>query len=211
MATALKEFRIQLSDPSLFRQQCYIDGAWVDADDRATIEVDDPASGEIIGTVPKMGAKETRRAIEAAERAIPSWSRTTAKERAKILRKWFDLMMENQQDLAILITSEQGRPLTESRGEITYGATSVEWYAEQAKRVYGDIIPTVAESRRLMVLKQPVGVCAAITPWNFPNAMITRKCAPALAAGCTVVVKPASFTPYSALALAELAERAGIP
>jgi len=211
MATALKEFRIQLSDPSLFRQQCYIDGAWVDADDRATIEVDDPASGEIIGTVPKMGAKETRRAIEAAERAFPSWSKTTAKERAKILRKWFDLMMENQEDLAILMTREQGKPLTESRGEIAYGASFVEWYAEEAKRVYGDIIPTVAESRRLMVLKQPVGVCAAITPWNFPNAMITRKCAPALAAGCTVVVKPASFTPYSALALAELAERAGIP
>jgi len=211
MATALKEFRIQLSDPSLFRQQCYIDGAWVDADDRATIEVDDPASGKIIGTVPKMGAKETRRAIEAAERAFPSWSKTTAKERAKILRKWFDLMMENQEDLAILMTREQGKPLTESRGEIAYGASFVEWYAEEAKRVYGDIIPTVAESRRLMVLKQPVGVCAAITPWNFPNAMITRKCAPALAAGCTVVVKPASFTPYSALALAELAERAGIP
>ena len=211
MATALKDFRIQMSDPSLFREQCYVDGAWVDADSRATTEVSDPASGEVIGTVPKLGATETRRAIEAADRAFKSWSRTTAKERAKILRKWFDLMMENQEDLAILMTREQGKPLAESRGEIAYGAAFVEWYAEEGKRVYGDIIPTVADSRRLMVFKQPVGVCAAITPWNFPNAMITRKCAPALAAGCTVVVKPASFTPYSALALAELAERAGIP
>jgi succinate-semialdehyde dehydrogenase / glutarate-semialdehyde dehydrogenase len=211
MATALKEFRIQLSDPSLFREQCYIDGAWVDADDRATIKVDDPASGEVIGTVPRMGVAETRRAIEAADRAFKSWSRTTAKERAKILRRWFDLMMENQEDLAVIMTREQGKPLTESRGEIAYGAAFVEWYAEEGKRVYGDIIPTVANSRRLMVIKQPVGVCAAITPWNFPNAMITRKCAPALAAGCTVVAKPASFTPYSALALAELAERAGMP
>jgi succinate-semialdehyde dehydrogenase/glutarate-semialdehyde dehydrogenase len=211
MATALKDFRIQLSDPSLFREQCYIDGAWVDADNRARSEVSDPASGEIIGSVPKMSAAETRRAIEAADRAFKSWSRTTAKERAKILRKWFDLMMENQEDLAILMTREQGKPLAEARGEIAYGAAFVEWYAEEAKRVYGDIIPTVADSRRLMVLKQPVGVCAAITPWNFPNAMITRKCAPALAAGCTVVAKPASFTPYSALALAELAERAGMP
>jgi succinate-semialdehyde dehydrogenase / glutarate-semialdehyde dehydrogenase len=211
MATALKDFRVQLSDPRLFREQCYVDGAWVDADNRATIEVDDPASGEIIGTVPKMGAGETRRAIEAADRAFKSWSRTTAKERAKILRTWFDLMMENQEDLAILMTREQGKPLTESRSEIAYGASFVEWYAEEGKRVYGDIIPTVAPNRRLMVFKQPVGVCAAITPWNFPNAMITRKCAPALAAGCTIVVKPASFTPYSALALAELAERAGMP
>jgi succinate-semialdehyde dehydrogenase/glutarate-semialdehyde dehydrogenase len=211
MATALKDFRIQLSDPRLFREQCYIDGAWVDADKRATIEVDNPATGEILGTVPKLGATETRRAIEAADRAFRSWRRTTAKERAKLLRKWFDLMMENQEDLTVLMTHEQGKPLAESRGEIAYGASFVEWYGEEAKRVYGDIIPTVAGNRRLMVIKQPVGVCAAITPWNFPNAMITRKCAPALAAGCTVVVKPASFTPYSALALAELAERAGIP
>ena len=211
MATALKEFRIQLSDPSLFREQCYVDGAWVDADDRATIKVDDPASGEVIGSVPRMGVAETRRAIEAADRAFKSWSRTTAKERAKILRKWFDLMMANQEDLAVIMTREQGKPLTELRGEIAYGAAFVEWYAEEGKRVYGDIIPTVASSRRLMVIKQPVGVCAAITPWNFPTAMITRKCAPALAAGCTVVAKPASFTPYSALALAELAERAGMP
>jgi succinate-semialdehyde dehydrogenase / glutarate-semialdehyde dehydrogenase len=211
MATALKDFRVQLSDPRLFREQCYIDGAWVDADNRGTIEVDDPASGEVIGTVPKMGAAETRRAIEAADRAFKSWSRTTAKERAKILRTWFDLMMESQEDLAILMTREQGKPLAESRGEIAYGAAFVEWYAEEGKRVYGDIIPTVAPSRRIMVFKQPVGVSAAITPWNFPHAMITRKCAPALAAGCTVVAKPASFTPYSALALAELAERAGMP
>ena len=146
-------------------------------------------SGEIIGTVPKMGVAETRRAIEAADRAFKGWSRTTAKERAKILRKWFDLMMANQEDLAILMTREQGKPLAESRGEIAYGAAFVEWYAEEGKRVYGDIIPTIADSRRLMVFKQPVGVCAAITPWNFPNAMITRKCAPALAAGCTVVVE----------------------
>jgi succinate-semialdehyde dehydrogenase/glutarate-semialdehyde dehydrogenase len=211
MATALKDFRIQLSDPSLFRGQCYIDGTWVDADDRATIEVRDPASNELIGMVPKLGAAETRRAIEAAERAFQSWRNTTAKERAGLLRKWFDLMMANQEDLAILMTREQGKPLAESRGEIAYGASFVEWYAEEAKRVYGDMIPAPTTSRRLMVFKQPVGVCAAITPWNFPNAMITRKCAPALAAGCTVVVKPASFTPYSALALAELAERAGIP
>jgi succinate-semialdehyde dehydrogenase / glutarate-semialdehyde dehydrogenase len=211
MATALKDFRVQLSDPSLFREQCYIDGTWVDADNRAIIEVDDPATGEIIGTVPKLGAGETRRAIEAADRAFKSWSRTTAKERAKILRKWFDLMMASQEDLAILMTREQGKPLAESRGEIAYGAAFVEWYAEEGKRVYGDIIPTVAPSRRIMVFKQPVGVSAAITPWNFPHAMITRKCAPALAAGCTVVAKPASFTPYSALALAELAERAGMP
>ncbi|HEX6112364.1 MAG TPA: NAD-dependent succinate-semialdehyde dehydrogenase [Geminicoccaceae bacterium] len=211
MATALKDFRIQLSDPSLFREQCYVDGAWVDAADRATIEVRDPANNELIGTVPKMGAAETRRAIEAADRAFQSWRDTTAKERAGLLRKWFDLMMENQEDLAILMTREQGKPLAESRGEIAYGAAFVEWYAEEAKRVYGDMIPAPTSSRRIMVFKQPVGVCAAITPWNFPNAMITRKCAPALAAGCTVVVKPASFTPYSALALAELAERAGIP
>ena len=211
MATALKDFRIQLSDPSLLREQCYIDGAWVDADDRSTIEVRDPANNERIGTVPKMGAAETRRAIEAADRAFQSWRHTTAKERAGLLRRWFDLMMENQEDLAILMTREQGKPLTELRGEIAYGAAFVEWFAEEAKRVYGDMIPAPASSRRIMVFKQPVGVCAAITPWNFPNAMITRKCAPALAAGCTVVAKPASFTPYSALAIAELAERAGIP
>jgi succinate-semialdehyde dehydrogenase/glutarate-semialdehyde dehydrogenase len=211
MATALKDISVHLSDPRLLREQCYVDGAWVDADGRATIEVRDPASNDVIGTVPKMGAAETRRAIEAAARAFESWKRTTAKQRAAILRKWFDLMLANQEDLAVIMTREQGKPLAESRGEVAYGAAFVEWYAEEGKRVYGDIIPTIADSRRLMVIKQPVGVCAAITPWNFPNAMITRKCAPALAAGCTVVVKPASFTPYSALALAELAERAGMP
>jgi len=211
MATALKDVRVHLSDPSLLREQCYVDGAWIDADSGATIRVEDPASGEVIGTVPGLGTAETRRAIEAAARAFDSWRRTTAKERAAIMRRWFDLMMANQDDLAVLMTREQGKPLAEARGEIAYGASFVEWYAEEAKRVYGDIIPTVADGRRLMVFKQPVGVCAAITPWNFPNAMITRKCAPALAAGCTIVVKPASFTPYSALALAELAERAGVP
>ena len=211
MATALKDFRVQLSDPSLLREQCYIDGTWVDADSRKTINVEDPANGEVIGTVPNMGATETARAIDAADVAFKSWSRMTAKERSKILRKWFDLMMENQEDLAVLMTREQGKPLLESRGEVAYGASFVEWFAEEGKRVYGDVIPTTAANRRLMVFKQPVGVCGAITPWNFPNAMITRKCAPALAAGCTVVVKPASFTPYSALALAELGERAGIP
>ena len=211
MATALKDFSVQLSDPSLFRQQCYIDGGWVDADSKKTIDVTDPANGEVIGTVPQLGVEETRRAIDAADVAFKSWSKTTAKERAKLLRKWYDLMMENQEDLAILMTREQGKPLAESRGEVAYGASFVEWFAEEGKRVYGDVIPTTAENRRLMVFKQPVGVSAAITPWNFPNAMITRKCAPALAAGCTVVVKPASYTPYSALALGELAERAGIP
>jgi succinate-semialdehyde dehydrogenase/glutarate-semialdehyde dehydrogenase len=211
MATALKDVRNYLKDGSLLREQCYIDGAWHDADGKATIEVTDPSSGEVIGTVPKMGADETRRAIEAASAAFKSWRRTTAKERAAILRRWFDLMIENQEDLAILMTREQGKPLTESRGEILYGASFIEWYAEEAKRLYGDTIPAPAADRRILVLKQPVGVCAAITPWNFPNAMITRKCGPALAAGCTMVVKPATFTPFSALALAELGERAGIP
>jgi len=211
MATALKDFRIQLSDPSLLREQGYVDGAWVDADSRATIPVEDPATGEVIGTVPKMGVEETRRAIDAAHAAFESWRRTTAKERAALLRKWYDLIMANQEDLAVLMTREQGKPLAESRGEIAYGASFVEWFAEEAKRVYGDLIPAPAGNRRILVFKQPVGVTAAITPWNFPNAMITRKCAPALAAGCTVVAKPASFTPFSALALAELAERAGIP
>ncbi|MEM7021071.1 MAG: aldehyde dehydrogenase family protein, partial [Pseudomonadota bacterium] len=211
MATALKDVRVNLTDSSLLREQCYVDGTWIDADGRATLNVEDPASGEVIGTVPRLGVDETRRAVEAASRAFESWKRTTAKERAAILRKWFDLMMANQEDLAVLMTREQGKPLAEARGEVAYGGSFVEWYAEEAKRIYGDIVPPPTGNRRLMVFKQPVGVCAAITPWNFPNAMITRKCAPALAAGCTVVVKPASFTPYSALALAELAERAGMP
>ncbi len=211
MATALKDLRVHLRDDRLFREQCYIDGAWVGADSRQTIEVSDPATGEVLGTVPKMGAAETGRAIDAAERALDGWRRTTAKERAAILRRWFDLMLANQEDLAILMTREQGKPLAEAKGEVAYGASFVEWYAEEAKRIYGDLVPAPTGSRRIMIMKQPVGVCAAITPWNFPNAMITRKCAPALAAGCTVVVKPATFTPYSALALAELAEQAGMP
>ncbi|HZN24220.1 MAG TPA: aldehyde dehydrogenase family protein, partial [Burkholderiales bacterium] len=201
----------QLKDANLFRQQCYIDGAWVDADDKATLPVYNPADGREIGRVPKMGKAETRRAIEAANVALPGWRAKTAKERAAILRKWFDLMMANQEDLAVLMTVEQGKPLAESRGEIAYGASFIEWFAEEAKRVYGDTIPAQSPDRRIVVIKQPIGVCAAVTPWNFPNAMITRKAGPALAAGCTMVIKPASMTPYSALALCELAERAGIP
>jgi len=201
----------QLKDMSLFRQQCYIDGAWVDADDKSTMAVHNPADGAQLGTVPKMGAAETRRAIEAANAAWPAWRAKTAKERSAILRKWYDLMMANQEDLAILMTVEQGKPLVESRGEVAYGASFIEWFAEEAKRVYGDTIPAQSPDRRIVVIKQPIGVCAAVTPWNFPNAMITRKAGPALGAGCTMVIKPASQTPYSALALCELAERAGVP
>ncbi len=211
MATALKDIRVHLSDASLLREQCYINGEWVDADSGLTIEVTDPSNGEVIGTIPKMGADETRRAIEGAHVAFKSWRKTTAKARAAILKRWFDLMMENQEDLAIIMTREQGKPLAESRGEVAYGASFIEWFAEEGKRIYGDMIPTQFPDRRIMVMKQPVGVCGAITPWNFPNAMITRKCGPGLAAGCTMVTKPATFTPYSALALAVLAERAGIP
>jgi len=202
---------VELSDKNLFRQQCYVNGEWVDADDKSTIAVHNPATGEQVGTVPKMGAEETRRAIESAHAAWPAWRAKTAKERANILRKWFDLMMANQEDLAKLMTVEQGKPIAESRGEIAYGASFIEWFAEEGKRIYGDTIPTHAPDKRIVVIKQPIGVCAAVTPWNFPNAMITRKAGPALAAGCTMVIKPASQTPYSALALCELAERAGIP
>src|SRR5207344_1904156 len=202
---------LNLKDPSLFRQQCYIDGKWADADGGKTIPVNNPATGEILGTVPNMGAAETRRAIEAANAAMPAWRAKTAKERSVILRKWFDLMMANQEDLARILTAEQGKPLAEARTEISYGASFIEWFAEEAKRIYGDTIPGHQADKRIVVLKQPVGVCAAITPWNFPNAMITRKVGPALAAGCTIVVKPASATPFSALAMAELAERAGVP
>ncbi|KWR85810.1 MULTISPECIES: NADP-dependent succinate-semialdehyde dehydrogenase [Pseudomonas] len=202
---------MQLKDSSLFRQQAYIDGAWVDADNGQTLKVNNPASNEIIGSVPKMGAAETRRAIEAADRALPAWRALTAKERANKLRRWFELMIENQDDLARLMTLEQGKPLAEAKGEIAYAASFLEWFGEEAKRVYGDMIPGHQPDKRLMVIKQPIGVTAAITPWNFPSAMITRKAGPALAAGCTMVLKPASQTPYSALALAELAERAGIP
>ncbi|MGE8064583.1 NADP-dependent succinate-semialdehyde dehydrogenase [Pseudomonas sp. NPDC089569] len=202
---------MQLKDTSLFRQQAYIDGVWLDADSGQTLKVNNPATNEIIGTVPKMGAAETRRAIEAADKALPAWRALTAKERASKLRRWYELMLENQDDLARLMTIEQGKPLTESKGEIVYAAAFFEWFAEEAKRVYGDVIPGHQPDKRLLVIKQPIGVTAAITPWNFPCAMITRKAGPALAAGCTMVLKPASQTPYSALALAELAERAGIP
>lgn len=200
-----------LKDPSLFREQCYVDGAWIDADSGETIEVTNPADNAVLGTIPKLGGDETRRAIEAAEKAWPAWRSLLAKERAAILRRWFDLMLENQEDLALLMTLEQGKPMAESMGEVVYGASFIEWFAEEAKRVYGDTIPQHQGDKRIVVVKQPIGVVAAITPWNFPIAMITRKCAPALAAGCPVVIKPATMTPYSALALAELAERAGVP
>ena len=202
---------LNLKDPSLLRQQCYIDGQWLDADSGATIAVTNPATGEHIATVPKMGTLETERAVAGAERAFVAWKKTTAKHRAQLLRKWFELMMANQDDLALILTAEQGKPLSEAKGEIAYGASYIEWYAEEAKRVYGDTIPTSQGDKRLLVLKEPIGVTAAITPWNFPNAMITRKAAPALAAGCPMVVRPASQTPLSALAIAVLAERAGIP
>jgi succinate-semialdehyde dehydrogenase/glutarate-semialdehyde dehydrogenase len=207
----MEEAAMKLTDAKLFRQQCYIDGAWADADGGGTIPVENPANGERLGTVPKMGAAETRRAIAAADAALPAWRAKTAKERAVILRKWFELMMANQEDLAQLMTAEQGKPLTESRGEIAYAASFIEWFAEEGKRIYGDTIPSHGADKRIIVLKQPIGVCGAITPWNFPAAMITRKAGPALASGCTMVLKPASQTPYSALALCELAERAGVP
>jgi succinate-semialdehyde dehydrogenase/glutarate-semialdehyde dehydrogenase len=202
---------MKLKDQTLFRQQCYINGQWLDADEGGTIPVNNPATGEIIGTVPKMGTAETRTAIEAANAAWPAWRARTAAERSAHLRRWFELMLENQEDLAILMTAEQGKPLAESRGEIAYAASFIEWFAEEGKRVYGDTIPTFQKDKRIVVIKEPIGVCAAITPWNFPAAMITRKAGPALAVGCTMVLKPASMTPYSALALAVLSERAGIP
>ena len=204
-------FSLQLKDPKLFRQQAYINGEWRDADSKATINVTNPADGSVIGTIPRMGAAETRRAIEAANAALPAWRAKLAKERANILRKWFELMIANTDDLALIMTTEQGKPLAEAKGEIAYAASFIEWFAEEAKRVYGDVIPQHQADKRLVVIKQAVGVCGLITPWNFPAAMITRKAAPALAAGCTVVIKPATQTPYSAFALAELAERAGIP
>ena len=200
-----------LKDPSLFRQQCYINGQWIDADSGGTINVTNPATGEIIGTIPKMGAAETRRAIEAANAAYPAWRARTAGERSAILRRWFELLLENQDDLAVLMTAEQGKPLAEAKGEIVYAASFIEWFAEEGKRIYGDTIPPHQRDKRIVVLKEPIGVCAAVTPWNFPAAMITRKAGPALAVGCPMVVKPATQTPYSALALAELATRAGVP
>ncbi|WP_049236757.1 NAD-dependent succinate-semialdehyde dehydrogenase [Moraxella canis] len=195
----------------LFKTEAYIDGQWLPADNKSTIEVTNPATGEVIGTVPNMGAKEATKAIEAAERALPTWQAKSAQERADIMRHWFDLMMEHQDELALIMTAEQGKPLKESSGEVAYGASYIEWFAEEGKRVYGDTIPAKSGSERVLVIKQPVGVCTAITPWNFPNAMIARKVAPALAAGCTFVIRPASLTPFSALAMAALAEEAGIP
>ena len=202
---------MRLKDPSLLKDKAYIDGAWIAADAGATFAVTNPVDGKVLTTLPDMLEAETRRAIEAANTAWPAWAAKTAKERATLLRKWFDLMMANQEDLAVIMTSEQGKPIAESRGEVAYGASFIEWFAEEGKRIYGDVIPHTQGGRRIVVLKQPIGVVAAITPWNFPNAMITRKCGPALAAGCPIGIKPPAETPLSALALAVLAERAGLP
>ncbi|MGL4613566.1 MAG: aldehyde dehydrogenase family protein, partial [Shewanella sp.] len=200
-----------LKDPSLLRHQCYINGVWCDAQSQETVAITNPATGAVIGHVPVMGQLETAAAIKAAEAALPAWRALTAKERGAKLRRWFELLNLHSDDLALLMTTEQGKPFTEAKGEVTYAASFIEWFAEEAKRVYGDTIPGHQGDKRLLVIKQGVGVTAAITPWNFPAAMITRKAAPALAAGCTMVVKPAPQTPFTALALAELAERAGIP
>jgi succinate-semialdehyde dehydrogenase/glutarate-semialdehyde dehydrogenase len=202
---------LPLRDPTLLKHNCYLAGDWSNADRNETIAVTNPATGETLGTVPKMGAAETHRAIDAAGAALPAWRTRTAKDRSNILRRWFELIMANQDDLAVIMTAEQGKPLAEARGEISYAASFIEWFAEEGKRVYGDTIPGHTADKRIIVIKEPIGVCAAITPWNFPAAMITRKAGPALAAGCTMVVKPASATPFSALALAELGKRAGIP
>ena len=210
MSAVLKS-PVSLRDMSLFREQAFVAGRWEGSPTGQVKQVTNPATGGVIGTIPNLGAEETRRAIEAADKALPDWRARTAKERAQILRKWFDLMMANQEDLAVLMTVEQGKPLVESRGEIAYAAAFIEWFAEEGKRAYGDVIPAHGRDKRILVLKQPIGVTAAITPWNFPAAMITRKVGPALAAGCTMVVKPAELTPFSALAMCVLAERAGIP
>jgi len=202
---------LPLKDPALFRQANYLGGAWVQADSGQSILVKNPATGDVVGEVPNMGTAETRRAIEAAAKAYPAWRAMLAKERCAILRKLSDLMLENADDLAVIMTAEQGKPLSESKGEIVYAASFIEWFADEAKRIYGDTIPQNAKGRRILVLKEPIGVFAAITPWNFPSAMITRKAGPAWAAGCTGVIRPASQTPFSALALAVLAERAGMP
>ena len=201
---------MQLKDKGLFREQCYVNGEWVDADRGATFDVINPANNQRLGSVPKMGAAETRRAVQSASDAYPAWRALTAKERGAILRKWYELMLQHQEDLALLMTSEQGKPLPEARGEILYGAAFIDWFAEEGKRTYGDTIPQPNNDWRIVVSKEPIGVCAAITPWNFPNAMIARKVGPALAAGCTMVARPASQTPFSALAMAELGARAGI-
>jgi succinate-semialdehyde dehydrogenase / glutarate-semialdehyde dehydrogenase len=202
---------IQLEDAKLLRESCFVDGAWLPADNGGTLAVNNPATNTELGRIPNMGATETKRAIAAASAALPAWSALTAKERANLLRRWFDLMLQHQDDLAALMTAEQGKPLAESKGEIVYAASFIEWFAEEGKRLYGDVIPGHQSDKRILVLRQPVGVVAAITPWNFPSAMITRKAGPALAAGCTMVCKPATQTPFSALALAELSRRAGIP
>ncbi|MGB1465154.1 MAG: NAD-dependent succinate-semialdehyde dehydrogenase [Alcanivorax nanhaiticus] len=202
---------VKLSDQSLFREQCYINGQWCDADDGSTIQVDNPATEETLGSTPRMGEAETRKAIDAANAAFPAWRDKTSAERANLLETWHDLMMQHQDDLGRLMTLEQGKPLAEAKGEIAYAASFLKWFSEEARRAYGDTIPGAKPGQRIVVIKQPIGVTAAITPWNFPSSMITRKAGAALAAGCTMVVKPASATPYSALALAELAARAGIP
>ncbi|HVN27781.1 MAG TPA: NAD-dependent succinate-semialdehyde dehydrogenase [Candidatus Binataceae bacterium] len=202
---------MKLHDPNLFRQQCYIDGSWIEADNKRASEIRNPANREKLGSVPTCGAAETEKAIASASAAFPGWRARTARERSVIMRRWFELCLENQDDLATIMTMEQGKPLAESRGEVAYGAGFIEWFAEEARRVYGDVIPPHTRDRRIVVLKEPIGVAAAITPWNFPIAMITRKAGAALAAGCTIVIKPAPATPFCALALAELAERAGVP
>jgi len=202
---------LTLKNSSLLREQSYINGEWVNADDAATVDVHNPATGDVVATIASLGAVETRRAIEAADAALPAWRALSAKERANILRRWYNLLLDNIDDLAKILTLEQGKPLPESRGEISYGANFIEWFAEEGKRIYGDIIPPPSADKRIVVIKQSIGVVASITPWNFPNAMIARKAAPALAAGCTFVGKPATETPLSALALAVLAEEAGIP
>ena len=202
---------IELADQALLKTRAYIDGTWTDSDDGSTFSVKNPATGDTLAEVASCGAAETRRAIEVAERAMVEWRKRSAKERALVLRRWFNLMMDSQEDLAKILTAEQGKPLAEARGEIAYGASYIEWFSEEAKRIYGDTIPGPSDDKRIVVIKQPVGVVACITPWNFPNAMLTRKIAPALAAGCTVVCKPANATPLSAFAFVELAERAGVP
>ena len=202
---------MKLKDSGLLREQCFIDGRWTLADSGGTLAVHNPATGKTLGVIPNMGAAEARRTIAAAAQALPSWAARTAKDRSIVLRRWFDLILQHQEDLATLMTAEQGKPLAESNGEIGYAASFIEWFAEEGKRLYGDIIPGHQADKRILVLRQPVGVVAAITPWNFPSAMITRKAGPALAAGCTMVLKPATQTPFSALALAELSDRAGVP
>lgn len=201
----------KLKDASLLRHKCYINGEWQDADSGETIDVTNPATGEVLGTIPKMGSNETHRAIAEANVAQSAWCAKTASERCAIVHKWYELLMANQKDLAIIMTAEQGKPLTESKGEITYAAAFLEWFSEEGKRAYGDVIPQTNNDQRIVVIKQPIGVCAAITPWNFPAAMITRKAGPALAVGCTMILKPATATPFTALALAKLGQRAGIP